>query len=328
VITHIWRLYVTMLRYRVAAMIWMFMLLAAAYHGGLERFDWAYLWATIALASSYVAATSVNDVADREIDAINHKGDRARPLVTGQASEPDLRRLHVLAAAVALSSAAAMGTTAVALIALSLATGQAYSLSPLKLSYRTYLAPLVLAVAYVAIPYALGLAAARASPDRRDLVFASALVALFLARITLKDFRDREGDALYGRPTLLLRFGKTTTCLVSLATLMVGNAILLPALGGPVLLAATVELFVAGIGWMLLRLWRAQEGRPEQVAIGIGARIGNGLLITVLGWLILRGAGATVRDQLLVVGWLSALFAITLWAAVARPDEVVIGYKG
>lgn len=54
--------------------------------------------------------------------------------------------------------------------------------------------------------------------------------------------------------------------------------------------------------------------------------VGNGLLITVLGWLIL--SGAAVRDRLAPVGLLTALFAITLWAAVARPDEVVIGYKG
>lgn len=94
------------------------------------------------------------------------------------------------------------------------------------------------------------------------------------------------------------------------------------------ILALAIELFLGGIGWMLLRLWRAREGRPEQVAIGIGARIGNGLLITVLGWLTLSGAGATARDQLVMVGWLTALFAITVWAAVARPDEVVIGYKG
>jgi 4-hydroxybenzoate polyprenyltransferase len=328
VIAQLWRLYLRMLRYRVAAMIWMFMLLAAAYHGGLERFDWAYVWATIALASSYVAATTVNDVADREIDAVNHPQDRARPLVTGEAGERDLNRLHMLSATVALGSAVAIGAAGFALIALSLAIGRAYSLPPLRVSYRTYLAPLVLAVAYVAIPYALGLAATGQSLSADDAVFGSGLFALFLARINLKDFRDRPGDAIYGRPTLLLRFGKTVTCLVSLASLIAGNALLLGALGGPVVIAGAIELFLAGIGWMLLRLWRAQEGRTEQVAIGIGARIGNGLLISVLGWLILSGAGATTRDQLMMVGWLTALFAITLWAAVARPDEVIIGYKG
>ena len=50
---------------------------------------------------------------------------------------------------------------------------------------------------------------------------------LFVARIVLKDFRDREGDALYGKPTLLLRFGKDATCAVSLAALLAGNCLLL-----------------------------------------------------------------------------------------------------
>lgn len=327
-ITRLWRLSFTMLRYRVAAMIWMFMLLAAAYHGRLEPFDWAYVWAAIALGSSYVAATTVNDVADREIDAINHPGDRARPLVSGQADERDLLRLHVLAAAVALGSAAAIGTVGLALIVLSLAIGRAYSLPPARLSYRTYLAPLALAVAYVAVPYAVGLTAAGQRFSTDDAVFGSALYALFLARINLKDFRDRQGDAVYGRPTLLLRFGKRVTCQVSLASLAIGNILLVAALGGPVVLAVVLEIFLCGIGWMLFRLWRSEEGRDEQVAIGLGARIGNGLLVTILGWLILTGAGAGEQDRLILVASLAALFAVTLWAALARPDEVIIGYKG
>ena len=33
----------------------------------------------LALASSYVSATSVNDISDREIDEINHPGDKEGP---------------------------------------------------------------------------------------------------------------------------------------------------------------------------------------------------------------------------------------------------------
>ena len=50
-------------------------------------------WAALALAASYVAATSVNDIADADVDRINHPGDRARPLVTGDASEERIRKL-------------------------------------------------------------------------------------------------------------------------------------------------------------------------------------------------------------------------------------------
>jgi len=306
----------------------MFMLLAAAYHGGLQRFRWVYLWATVALASSYVAATTVNDVADLEIDRVNHPRDPGRPLVSGEASQRDLYLVHGLAVGIALGSATVTGPAGVAIVALSLAIGLGYSLGPVRLSYRTYLAPLVLGVAYVVIPYSLGMVAAGASFSGKDAVFGGALFALFVARISLKDFRDREGDARHGRPTLLLRFGKSATCFVSLTALAAGNVLLLAALEPPLAFAALIQAFVAGIGWMLYTLRRSDGAREEQLAIGIGAKIGNGLLITVLAWLIASGVGATVQDRLLMAVTLTALFAIACWALVTRPDEVVIGYKG
>jgi 4-hydroxybenzoate polyprenyltransferase len=93
------------------------------------------------------------------------------------------------------------------------------------------------------------------------------LIALFLARINLKDFRDRDGDALYGKPTLLLRFGKQTTCLVSLVALLVGNLLLLAALQPSWFIALSMQCFVAAIGYMLFTMWRVDESRSEQIAI-------------------------------------------------------------
>jgi hypothetical protein len=54
----------------------------------------------------------------------------------------------------------------------------------------------------------------------------------------------------------------------------------------------------AGIGWMLLTLRRAEVGRDEQVAIGIGARMGNGLLTSLLAWLVLESVGASAAERL------------------------------
>ena len=122
---------------------------------------------------------------------------------------------------------------------------------PVALSYRTWAAPAVLSLAYVAIPYALGRVAAGGSLGRGDAPFAAALVALFVARIVLKDFRDRAGDARYGRPTLLLRFGKDATCLASAVALGVGGLLLLAALGPPVAVAAVLVALLAAVGWAL-----------------------------------------------------------------------------
>lgn len=314
-----------MLRYRVAAMIWLFLLLGAAHPSGIDAFSPSLALATVALAASYVAATSVNDLADEQIDLVNHPRDSGRPLVSGDATRAELRRLHLVAAGTALAAAAPLGVLPLALVALSLTIGIAYSVPPLSLSYRTWLAPLVLSLAYVAIPFALGAEASGREWGGPDLVLAGALLCLFLARIVLKDFRDRAGDRLYGRPTLLLRFGKPATCATSAVCLLAGAALLTATVPT---LVPFVAAFAGAIAWMLLRLLRAPEGRDEQVAIGLGARMGNGLLVGVLVWLLLDGAGAPVEQRLFALLIVGAAFGAGFLALARRPADVVLGYKG
>ena len=198
----------------------------------------------------------------------------------------------------------------------------------MRLSYRTWLCPLALAAAYVAIPYALGLAVADTRPRGRDWLLGGALACLFLARIMLKDFRDRPGDAAYGKPTALLRFGELAVCGASLCALLAGDALLLAALRAPLPLALVVQAFVAAAVSMLVRLRRARSPREEQVAIGIGAKAGNGLLICVLAWTALAAHGTPVSERTLVVVCLAALFAAAFAALVADPERAVIAYKG
>jgi len=321
-------LYGRMLRYRVAAMLWLFLLLGAAAHGGLAGFSWDYLWVSLSLASSYVAATSLNDVADRDIDRVNHPRDKGRPLVTGEATEHDLHALHVAAAVLALAAGAAAGAAALGLASLSLSISLAYSLPPLELSHRTYFVAPVLGVAYVLIPFSLGLVAAGGSFRASDAVLCAGLVSLFVARINLKDFRDRAGDARYGKPTVLLRFGKDVTCLVSLVALALADLLLLAALRPSLVLVLVLQLFVAAVVSMLYVLWRTEDAHGEQAAIGIGARMGNGLLLALLGWLVLTAHGASAQDRLGFLVSLTALFGLSFYALATRPDQAVIGYKG
>ena len=317
-----------MLRFRVAAMVWTFMLLGAAYPDGLPAFSLDLVWAALALAAAYVAATSVNDIADEDVDRVNHPGDAARPLVSGAATPSDLRRLHALACGVALLAAAPLGLDALAIVAASLVIGVLYSLPPARLSYRTWLAPVALAAAYVLVPYGLGALAAGRTLAAADAWLAVALLALFLARIVLKDYRDRPGDARYGKPTLLLRFDSTATCAVSLGALLVGNVLLLAALRPPVALVIPLQALVAGIAVLLGRLHAAADPRGEQVAIGLGARLGNGVLLTVLAWLVLAGEGAPSGAVASFTWALAALFGISVAVLAAQPERVVIGYKG
>lgn len=319
------RLFGTMLRFRVAAMVWLFMLLGAAFHDGLSESARRPALAALVLGACYVAATALNDVADEALDRVNHPRGVGRPLVSGEASPRQLRRLALGAGLVAFAAALPLGSAATGLVAFSLAIAHSYSLPPLRFSYRTYLAPLVLGIGYVLVPFLLGVTVAGSAPGGGDVPFAAGLYALFVARIGLKDFRDREGDALYGRPTLLLRFGKNATCAVSGIALAVGVAALVWSLPA---LAPVLAGLGAAIAWMLVTLRRAPEGREEQVAIGIGARMGNGLLTCALAWLVLESAGAPAGERLFFVLVLAGLFAASFVSLVRRPDVVVIGYKG
>ena len=318
-------LYVVMLRYRVAAMVAIFMLLGAAHEGRLEL-GVRYVWAALALASSYVAATALNDLADEEIDRVNHPRDAGRPLVEGTASRAELLVLHVVASLLAVVASVPLGWRAVALIGGALGVSQLYSARPVRLSYRVAGAPVALGLAYVVIPYSLGVVAARASVRDAQSALVVALLLLFTARIVLKDFRDREGDARYGKPTLLLRFGKGVTCSASFGALVAADAVLVLALD--VRLVLLVQPFVGATAWMLRRLWLAADAHSEQVAIGLGARLGNGLLLCVLAWSILDGSGASPGEALALGSALAAALLYSWAALAAEPQQAIIGYKG
>jgi 4-hydroxybenzoate polyprenyltransferase len=318
-------LYVVMLRYRVAAMIALFLLLGAARVGRLEL-GWRHAVAALALASSYVAATALNDLADEQIDKVNHPRDAGRPLVEGTATRRELLVLHVVASALALAAAAVLGPRALGLVVVSLVVSQVYSARPVRLSYRVSGAPLALGIAYVLVPYALGIVAAGGTLRHVPSRLAGGLFLLFSARIVLKDFRDREGDARYGKPTILLRFGKDATCGLSLGALAAGDVVLALALEPPLVLI--LQPLVLAIAWMLHTLRNADDSHAEQVAIGLGARMGNGLLLCALAWLVVRGAGAAQAEASLLAGGLAAIFCLGFLTLAARPDAVTIGYKG
>ena len=323
-------LYWRLLRYRVAVMIILFMLLGAAWHQGLTTIDRSVVLMILALASSYVAATSVNDIADREIDEINHPGDRGRPLVTGAARSADLWAVFGASSVLAVALPVATSPAAAGIMGLSVVIGVVYSLPPLKLSYHTFLAPLTLAAAYVGIPYWAGVVVGGGRLQLFDLPLAAALYLLFAGRIVLKDFRDRAGDAAYGKPTFLLLYGKRATCLVSAGAICAGDALLVAALAGRGWwwVAALLQPYVASIMLMLFRLYKVNGLRDEQLAIGVGARMGTGLLATLLGILVLANHGADWITQLVFSLALMALYALTFIDFLRHPERAVIGYKG
>ena len=321
-------LYWSLLRYRVAVMIVLFMLLGAAWHRGLTAIDAPLILTILALASSYVSATSVNDISDREIDEINHPGDKGRPLVTGVAGTTDLWVLFMVSSVLAVALGLATGPRAAGIMLLSVVIGALYSLPPAMLSYRTFLAPLTLAVAYVGIPYWAGVVVVGESLLMSDLPLILSLYLLFAGRIILKDFRDREGDAAFGKPTFLLKYGKKATCLASLCALCAGDALLAASLADRWWLAALLQLYVVSIAIMLYRLYGSSSRKDEQLSIVVGAKMGNGLLVTLLGALILSNQGADWITQFIFGMALTAIYVLNFVDFLRHPERAVVGYKG
>jgi 4-hydroxybenzoate polyprenyltransferase len=319
-------LLVRMMRFKVVVTLWTFLLIGLARHTvGLDapRLGLALL----ALAAGYAVATTANDISDEAIDRVNRPRDAGRPLVTGDASVVELWRTNTIAAAVAVGAAIPLGTAALVVVGTCLVVSYAYSVRPIRLSHRWILAPVALSFAYVVLPYGLGVVIAGSGWNAGDRGLVLGLSVLFFARIVLKDFRDRLGDGRLGKPTLLLRLGKQATCFVSAIGAAVGCSIVIVAIRPGPELGALLIACGLGIEWMLLRLARVEDERSEQVSIGLAARAGNGLLVSTLALLLLRGAGADERTTVTIVGCLVAVFAASFLDAALHPDQVKIGYK-
>jgi len=322
------RLALTMLRYRAALMLWMFFFTGIARHGQLTNMRWSYAVGLLALGASYVAATSVNDICDQDVDAINHPNRPDRPLISGRASVRDLWTIHIAAAAVVLGSGLALGPSALLVVSLSLIINLTYSMSPVRLSRRTFLAPFILSVAYVLLPYWLGVAVAGQTLTAGDGLLLAAFMVLFLGRINLKDFRDRSGDARYGKPTLVLRYGKHAAWLVSITAALIGNLLLVAALSAEWWAIAAVEVQMAAGLAALVMLRRVQTELEELFAIGLAARMANGVLLTVLAFLTMTALRAPALHTALLVLTMAAISCVTFFSLSSRREEVIRAYRG
>ncbi len=320
------RLLGLMVRPRAAITMWTFLVIGLARHAG-PTISADLCWATIAVAASYAVATSVNDIADVEIDRANGLRDATRPLATGAASAADLRCTAVTAGVVAVAAAIPLGARGLVVIGLCLAVDVVYSATPARLSRRWTIAPIVLTVAYVSLPYWLGIVVAHDHWRPFDAPLLVGLCVLFFARIILKDVRDRLGDASHGKPTLLLRLGKDATCAISIVAALAGIVTIVVAIRPPVPIVAAIALDAIGIVWMLLRLRVTADPKGELVAIGTAARAGNVLLIAVLTCLLLSAQGAARAQASLVVAVVTAVAAVGFLNLALRPERARVAYK-
>lgn len=319
------QLAVKMTRYRTTLTLVTFMLAGFAWHQRRPGLTAGLLPAAAALAATYAALTSLNDLADERIDRINLRGHPDRPLVAATASRRDLVLLAAAAAALGIACGTLAGPLVGALVLLSVVFFTQYSLRPLRVSHRPLVTPFYLTLGYAALPYLIGVSVAGDRPGARDALLLPALVCLFLARIVLKDFRDRRRDALAGKPTFLLRHGKRATCAFSLTALTVGSALLLASLRDTPLLAAGALPFLAALALLLFRLARARALLDEVILVGLGARIGNGLLMMLLGLVLLRTQGAEPAAQVALYGITAGAHLHLLVSYLRDPGSFTFG---
>jgi 4-hydroxybenzoate polyprenyltransferase len=219
--------------------------------------------------------------------------------------------MAAVAAVVAVLLAVLIGPLAIGAVALSLLINLLYSAPPVRLCARALAAAPVLAFAYVAIPYAIGLASGGATPDAADARTVLAFMVLFAGRMLLKDFRDRRGDAMFGKRTFLLAYGKRATVLTVLVCVLAGDAILLMALPTNAALIVVLQSYFAAIVFELYRLWR----EDDLVHIARGARMGNAVVLTWLGYALLSSSGAGSTELAVFVIAIAAVF----WVAFLLP---------
>jgi len=243
----------------------------------------------------------VNDLADARIDAVNLPTEARRVLVAGTAHRRHLLMVATASLLLTLGVAAGLGQGALWVAAAGLAVSTTYSVGPVRLAERGLVASLALPACYVAVPYLLGVLAARGSVLAADVPMLVALYVGFIGRILLKDFRDVRGDALFGKRTFLVRHGRALTCRVS-AGCWVQAAVLLLAVT-PVRTPSMVLGTVAGTAlavWLIRRLSRDPGHRVEERLISALAIVGRGTVLVVLTPMAAaaEGVAATVTTLL------------------------------
>lgn len=244
----------------------------------------------VAVVATLVFAVAVNDIADERIDRVNLPADTARPLVAGTTTRREMTIVAAAGAAIALGAAALVGWPSTIVVACGLAFTALYSLRPVRIAERGVIAPMLLPLGYVAVPYLLGIFAVRSTLHAQDLALLAGLYAGFVGRILLKDFRDVRGDVMFGKRTFLVRHGRRATCVLSGVFLVAGVSVLPFVRGLTVGLAVAYIAFVAVTLALLRALARSTNPRHDSALIATIAIIGRGMVVTLYVHLALVAA--------------------------------------
>jgi 4-hydroxybenzoate polyprenyltransferase len=300
----------------------LFAAIALAQSGRAEELHPLFTGVLVVIGGWLISATVTNDLADELIDRVNFPAVGRRPLACGEASRRELRGIGVAAGLISLAAGWALGWRVGVVVVGALALSAGYSLPPVRISARGGLASAILPAGYVAFPYLVGAFSVQNELSRQQIVLLAGLWVAFVGRILLKDFRDVEGDAMFGKRTFLLRHGRGTTCLVSAVCWLAGSASLLflVPLSSPVLVA-----WAALLGCVLFGLLQLSQPLPafdESSIIAAIAMTGRGMAVTLLAHYSMVDLGHSMAGNILVTATLTALFLWVSWLILNSQSPV------
>lgn len=172
-----------------------------AYHVGSV---WPYVLSSLMLAVSYGFVTVHNDLSDMEIDVKNQRKDV--PFANGEVSRKNLRDLLAGLLAVGCAIGIFLGTSTLLWLSAYFFFGWLYS-GPLNFKSRGVLASITLGVCYGVMPWLLGYSIMNQAPTPWAYIVMIASFVFTVGVISLKDFKDVEGDTFFGKRTLLVVYG-------------------------------------------------------------------------------------------------------------------------
>jgi 4-hydroxybenzoate polyprenyltransferase len=310
------RLAVAVLRPPLFALFLLFAAIGLAQAGHAEQIHPLFTVVALVVAGWFINAGAVNDLADELIDRVNFPGVGKRPLSSGQATRRQMLALALLSGAVSAGVAFAVNWRVGLVVLGALALSAAYSSPPIRISARGGLASFLLPAGYVAFPYLVGLFTVQESISAEQLVLLAGLWVAFIGRILLKDFRDVEGDAMFGKRTFLLRHGRRATCLVSAACWVAGAASLLLLVPPDSPLLAGFAVFVAAALYGLKELGKDNSRFEEWAIVAAIAMIGRGMAVTLLAYYSMLDLGHPAITHTGVTAGLTGLFVWVSWTII------------
>jgi 4-hydroxybenzoate polyprenyltransferase len=272
--------------------------------------------AVAVIAGFLLFSVACNDLADEKIDQVNLPG--KRPLASGLLNRREFTVIGAVAGAEALAASALISWPAILVTAAGLAVSAGYSIRPVRLADRGAVASLVLPACYVAVPYLLGVLAARGrAGDPATLALLAGLYLGFIGRILLKDFRDVRGDVMFGKRTFLVRHGRIATCAISACCWLTGTAVILAAIRDLTVPLTLAEATCAGVVLVLLRaLARTANAHREEALVAATAIVGRGMLALLLAHLSMISAHSGYWGMLSYDAVIAALTAFTIGPAI------------